>query len=269
MKSVIYIRGSLAEREEIEAAKLHFGEENVVEQRTQIKPGSLVIPRYSALPYYKELEEDVKNLGSKLINSYRQHSYVANIGNWYYDFEDITPKTWFFLDQVPKDEGPFVLKGTTNSKKHQWKTHMFAKNKQEATEVYGRLYSDSFFANSIQDIITRKYVPLKKLADGLNGLPVSEEYRFFVLNGKVVAKGFYWSESWDVINQNDIDVESVPKNLIDKIIYTVGDKINFFVFDVARTENNEWILIELNDGQMSGLSMIDPNNFYRNLKNAL
>jgi hypothetical protein len=267
MKPIIYIRASLAEQEEIKAAKKYF---EVVEQRTHIKKDSLVIPRYSALPYFKELEEDIKFLGSKTINTYRQHIFVADIGNWYYDLESITPKTWFFLDQVPENEGPYILKGTTNSKKHQWNTHMFAENKKAATEVYMRLYSDSFFLNSTQDIVFRKFVPLNKLADGLNGLPVSEEYRFFVLNGKIVDSGFYWSESWDEIkSKHEISPSNVPREFVNQIIENVSPRINFFVFDVARTQDGKWILVELNDGQMSGLSMIDPDRFYYNMSNIL
>jgi len=262
MKSIIYIRGSLAEEEEIRAAKKYF---EVVEQRTHIPSNSLVIPRYSALPYYKELEEDINYLGSKLINSYKQHSYVANIGNWYTDFKTITPKTWFYLDEVPL-QGPFVLKGITNSKKHSWSTHMFAESKKEAVEVYSRLSTDSLIGT--QDIVIREYVQLNKLADGINGLPVSEEYRFFVLNGKVIGKAFYWSEHWDVLETKP-NVNDVPQTFVDDIIHIASQKINFFVFDVAKTIDNSWALIELNDASQSGLSMIDPETLYFNMKNIL
>jgi hypothetical protein len=39
----------------------------------------------------------------------------------------------------------------------------------------------------------------------------------------------------------------------------------FAVFDVAQTEAGNWILIELNAGIQSGLSMIDSDEFYKNL----
>jgi hypothetical protein len=129
---VILFRHSLAEEGELAIAQKYFP---VIEQRALVSENfDMVVPRYSALPYYQELERDIIHLGSNLINTYRQHCYVANIRNWYYDFGDITPRTWFYLDQIP-NEGPFVLKGSTNSKKHQWATHMFANNKQEAIDV--------------------------------------------------------------------------------------------------------------------------------------
>ena len=165
---VILFRGSLAEENELEIAKKHFP---VIEQRSHItKDYDLVIPRYAALPYYKELEQDIEYLGSHILNSYAQHNYVANIRNWYYDLAEITPRTWFYLDQIP-EHGPFVLKGATNSKKHAWNTMMFAKNKREAIEVFIRLSHDSMIG--VQDICIRQYVELNKLVEGLNGLPIS------------------------------------------------------------------------------------------------
>jgi hypothetical protein len=263
MKPVIYIRTSLAEQDELLAAKKYF---EVVEQRTHIKQNSLVIPRYSALPYYKELENDVQYIGSKLINSYREHNYVANIRNWYYDLADITPRTWFYLDQIEDKDGPFVLKGSTNSKKHAFNTMMYAENKREAGEVFYRLSQDSMIG--VQDIVVRKFVPLNKLMDGLNGLPISEEYRFFVLNGKVIAKGFYWSNIWDDLEIKP-DVNSVPSYFISTILEKIDNKIPFYVFDVARKADGNWILIELNCGAQAGLSIIDPEEFYFNLKKEL
>lgn len=46
---------------------------------------------------------------------------------------------------------------------------------------------------------------------------------------------------------------------------TVSPHINFFVMDVARTEDGKWLLIELNDGQMSGLSENNPEVLYSKL----
>ncbi len=259
---VIYFRGSLAEQTEKDAAKEHF---RVIERRSQVVSGDLVIPRYSALPFNKELCEDISHVGATSINTFRQHCYVADIRNWYYDLGDLTPRTWFALDQIP-EEGPFVLKGATNSKKLLWNTHMFAKNKSEAGQIHTRLSQDSTIG--VQPIYIRQYVPLKTLMFGLNDLPISEEYRFFVLDGKVIASGFYWSSHAEDIAV-PVSPSNIPESFIQKVIDAVGDKIRFWVFDAALTLSGEPILIELNDGQQSGLSEIDPNIFYKNLKQAL
>lgn len=262
---VLYFRKSLAEENELKIASKYFP---IVEQRTHIlkhKNCDLVIPRFSSLPYYEELEKDINYFNINLINTYKQHQYIANLRNWYYDLADFTPRTWFYLDQIP-DDGPFVLKGCTNSKKFNWNTLMFAKNKVEAIQTYIKLSQDSMIG--VQDIVVREYVPLKKLCEGLNGLPISEEYRFFVVNGQIIGKGFYWANHWEELD-NKPNVEDVPQQFIDKIIKIVGTKINGFVFDVAKTQNNDWILIELNDITMSGTSMIDLNVLYLNMFKVL
>ena len=263
MLPVVYFRPDIAFEEELSAAKKHF---TVAERRTAISNNSLVIPRYSALPFNKELCEDIEALGGKVLNTYREHCYVADLRNWYYDLEGLTPKTWFSLDQIPT-EGPFVLKGQTNSKKHQWSSHMFAHDRCEATGVFTRLADDGFIG--YQQIYIRQYEPLIRLADGLNGLPISEEYRFFVLDGQVIDAGFYWSSHTADLDRSYDPHKEVPQVFIDKVIAKVSLNIRFWVFDVARKINGDWIVVELNDGQQAGLSDIDPERFYRVLKQRL
>jgi hypothetical protein len=41
------------------------------------------------------------------------------------------------------------------------------------------------------------------------------------------------------------------------------------VLDIAETEKGDWILIEMNDAQMSGLSMNDPQMLYKRLAQFL
>jgi len=259
---VIYFRSRLAEQEEIEAAKEHF---RVVAQRTHVRPGELVIPRYSALPENQELCLDLLELGTTPINTYRQHCYVADVRNWYYDLADLTPRTWFALDQIP-DTGPFIVKGATNSKKLLWDTHCYAEDKRAAGEVFIRLAQDSTIG--VQPIYVREFVPLNCLTTGLNGLPVSEEYRFFVLDGQVVASGFYWSSHVDELDR-EYTSDAVPQEFVQKVLHKVSPHVRFWVFDVARTAAGDWILIELNDGQQSGLSEIKPRDLYRELRRII
>jgi hypothetical protein len=257
MKPVILFRAGLAEEEDMRVCKEYF---TVITQRSHIQKDWLVIPRYSALPWYKEFEADVEYAGAKLINTYRQHSYVADLQNWYYDLDDLTPRTWFYLDQLPT-EGPFVLN---------WNTHMFAKNKYEAMEVYARLCEDSHIG--AQHIYAREYIPLRHFTKAIQGLPITEEYRFFVMNGKVLSGAFYWSEHTEYIKEEmgyTPDPNLVPGDFLKKVIDNIAPKIPFFVVDIARTTEGKWIVIELNDGQMAGLSDNNPEILYSNMKKLL
>lgn len=263
MEPYIFIRESLVDEEEIKAAEIYFP---IVTRRTSVPRNSLVIPRYSALPFNKELEDDIENLGSKLINTHRQHTYVADLQNWYYDLEEYTPYTWFKIHELP-EKGPFVLKGATNSKKYQFSTHMFANDKSEAMYTFGNLIGDGYVGE--QNIYVRKYIPLRKLCDPVGDCPpISEEYRFFVLDGKVVGKGFYWSTYEDDVDQ-EVSPNFVPQDFLSTVINKIKPYIRFFVVDVARTAEDTWIVVELNDGQQSGLSCVNPYDLYKNIRRVL
>ena len=215
----------------------------------------LVIARYSCLPYYQELENDLKLQNSRLINSYEEHRYIASF-DYYNDIKDLTPE---LIDlSTYKGEGPFIVKGSTNSKKFDWNSMMFAKNREDAIKIKIKLQQDSLIG--YQDIIVRKYEKLKILEVGINGLPFSNEWRFFCYKDKILSYGFYWviSSKMGVIDNRGFD-------LVKKVIQRVRDKVNFFVVDIAETENGDWIVIELNDGQMSGLSGNNPHELYKNL----
>ena len=256
--------GSMEEfKKELKAINRHFV---TVKNRMLVQGGDLIIGRYSMLPFYRELELDVAEKGAKLINTFQNHRYIADLQNWYHDLEGITPKTWMRLEDVPDNVGPVVLKGETNSRKEKWRTHMYAENKQEAVQVYIRLQDDGFLSG--QSIYVREYVPLVKLQEGLGGQPITKEFRFFICDGKVLSGGYYWSSFVE-----DIGVvpkpEEVPLEFLRGVIDRVDGQARFYVVDVAQTVAGNWIVIELNDACQSGLSENDPEVLYKNLKDVL
>lgn len=96
----------------------------------------------------------------------------------------------------------------------------------------------------------------------INGLPVTNEYRFFVHHGEILSYGYYWSCAEDInktISQEGID-------LVKKVANIVKFANNFTVIDVAQKSTGDWIIVELNAGEMSGLSLNDPDTLYRNLR---
>lgn len=228
--------------------------------RMTIPDNSLVIGRYSVLPFYKELEEELLTCrSSKLINSYRQHRYIADITQWYQDVKEYTPETFETWGDLP--EGSYVVKGKTNSRKFQWDSMMFAETREDIPRIVGSLLKDALIQD--QGIIVRRYVPLKRIDYGINGLPITREWRCFFLGESLVASGFYWA-SHPECHQGALPLEA--EKFVKKIAKTIAKNTNFFVLDVAEKAEGGWILIEINDGQMSGLSCIDPEVFYQDLK---
>lgn len=263
MYPVILYRGRDFEQHEIAAArKAGF---LVVDSRCACGPNNVVVGRYSVLPYYLELQKDLAKVGARLINSYHQHQYIADIKEWYEDLQHLTPKTWFRLQDVPKDCAPFVVKGATNSKKFQWNELMFAKTWDGIGPIFSRLQDDGLIGG--QDIYVRRYVPLKTYTTTFHELPITDEYRFFFYKGQVVASGYYWSCHFEDLQKagHRLDASNVPYPLIQEVGTILADKAPFVAVDFAQTEDGRWIIIEINDGQMSGLSECKPEELYTNL----
>lgn len=264
MKPVILYRNCDEWQEESRIAETFFPLRCSI---LDICENDLVISRFSALPFYKDREIEINRIGAKLINSYQEHMYIADLKNWYTDLKDYTPETWFNLSEIP-EEGPFVLKGATNSKKFNWNTHMFAKNKKEAIEVYHRLSIDGLIGS--QDIYVRKYQPLKRLATGFNELPITHEVRMFCYKRTILSAGFYWSCNYEDLKADGYTDASLAPDVdaylfVHDLMSIIANHTNFYVVDIAKTEEGKWILIELNDAQMSGLSENNPQFMYHNL----
>lgn len=250
------------EKEELSAAQKYF---DCFDCLTLIPKYSFVIPRYSLYPFVYDQYRELQNLNCKVINDYHQHSFVADLGNYVPVLGELTPETWDSLYSLP-DQGPFILKGETNSKKDYFSTMMFADNKQRAIEIESLLQKDGLIGS--QKIYIRKYIPLKKYFDGIGGVPISNEFRFFICNGKVLSGAFYWQNYVDEIEPKPT-VDMVPKDFLQKVINKVGNNCNFYVIDVAETESGEWVVIELNSGCQSGLSLNDPETLYNNLYESI
>ena len=257
---------------EWQAVNNYFPE--VVERRRQLRGAKnlatgiyiprMVIGRYSVLPYYRELEQDCAVSGHSLINTYEQHQWIADF-KYYKSMRDVTPETCKADNFHRWDyEGPFVVKGATNSRKQRWDKEMYAPTRQDAARIASYLSTLPYIGE--QKIIIRKYIPLVTYETGLHGLPFTNEWRFFFCGTKEIAHGYYWSQA-EYPEKATLTEEAV--GFANKVAKRVARVVNFFVLDIAQTEEGNWILIEINDGQMSGLSLIDPDEFYRSLSYEL
>lgn len=226
----------------------------------------VLVPRYSVLPFLDNIYDEFANAAVTPINSLRSLKWIMNLENWVEALGDMTPRTWSVLAEIPQ-EGPFVLKGATNSKKHYWNTHMFAPNKQEAIRVYGLLAEDCMIGE--QKIFIREFEPLVTLIEGINGIPVTKEFRLFFYKTTLLCSGFYW--------QNYVeDLPYVPAFDCPASFYTEAARrvheasgAVFFVIDVGQKQDGSWTVIEVNQGEMSGLSCCDPEELYRNLSREI
>ena len=261
VRPVIFYRGTDFEKSELNSAQKYFYCTN---RFPEIKSDDIVISRHY-IHSYNEYLKDLKYIGAKSINNYNQHLYVSDLQNYVVDLKELTPKTWKDLSLLPNDKA-FVLRGEANSKKSSWEKNMFASSKDNAIKIYNHLIDDSLIGQ--QQIYIREYVPLFKYMDGVNNMPVTKEYRFFVAYGEIISGGYYWSNYLSELPYTP-DASEVPETFLQNIIKKVNGQCNFYSIDVAQTTSGEWIVIDLNEGQFADLCNNDSNYFYSKLYKAL
>ena len=261
-RNIILYRGTDFEKEELDSARQFF---ECTDRRPEIQDGDFVIGRYSLWPYYVEQAKDIEYVGAKLINTYQQHRYIADLQNYVMDLGELTPRTWRNVVDLP-DEGQFVLKGETYSRKGSWKQDMFAPDKKTAIEIYGRLMNDSLIGTG--SIYIRQYEPMVTYLEGVNGMPITKEFRFFVAYGQILSGGYYWQNYIDALPEVP-NPDEVPRDFLNQVIGRVGNQSNFYTIDVGQSISGKWFVVELNEGQQAGLSCNDPFTMYKALDKVI
>jgi hypothetical protein len=140
---------------------------------------------------------------------------------------------------------------------------MFAATKAAALRLAERLKEDAEIAK--QGVVFRKYIPLKTFGFGNEGLPFTNEWRFYYLRDERLSHAYYWSVSDHV---REATIPSAAIALADEIARIAARKATFFSLDLAETEEGNWILIEVNDGQTAAPCEHDLDELYGNLRRA-
>jgi len=264
--------------DEYEAALRVLGEERVTRFRTDLQEGDLVVGRYSTLPFFSELSEEVGRQGASMINTVSEYTWIATMG-WYQALEGLTPVSYFEVGwkTVPDAEHGWVVKGATNSRKQKWSTHMRAETRDDLKEVMQRLWDDPLLGE--QGLVVREYVPLRAYEVGVRGMPMTNEWRCFFLTDELnrphmVGAGYYWSQAERADQMGELP--EAARELAFEAAERCARHATFFVVDVGEVveapgseEHSHWTVIEVNSGQMAGLSMIEPESLYHNLDRLL
>lgn len=212
--------------------------------------------------FYTELEKK----GIILINSPEEYERYHTLPGWYREFENHTaPSVWEDKGTVESAmaiskglEGSYIVKDYVKSRKHEWYDACFIEDitdKKKSEKIISR-FVERQGDNLVGGVVLRKFVNLKSIGKHeKSGMPISEEYRVFVFGGRIGIMDDYWQEGQE-INLSEEEMDWI-KALVKKI------RSNFVTIDLARREDGQLIVMELGDGQVSGLQQIKPEAFYR------
>lgn len=174
------------------------------------------------------------------------------------DFQDLMLKLSVFNGK------PILIKDYVKSQKHKWNDACFIRSSNDSNEV--KRVTDNFINLQGTDLnkglVYREFLELEFIGEhSKSKMPLTKEYRLFFFKGKLIGKYKYWDEGEYISDDNNID------EFIEIAKYI---KSNFFTMDIAKTINGEWKIIELGDGQVSGLpDNADLDLFYEKLNTNL
>jgi len=222
---------------------------------------------------YLILYNDLLAKNYQLINTIEEYQNCHYLPDSLKFIESRTPKTVFekfdgdnSIDRLIEKskifgQSPVILKDFVKSEKHDWETACFvddATNTDKLKQTINNLIQlRGKYLN--EGIVIRAFVELSDLTiHSKSGMPLTEEYRLFFCNKKLIGIYDYWEEGEYKLSKPDTtEFEEIAKNI----------ESNFFSMDIARQKNGNLIIIELGDGQVAGLpDRTDRNEFYKQLK---
>lgn len=222
---------------------------------------------------YSILYNDLLSKNYKLINTVEEYQNCHYLPDSLRFIEGRTPKTVFekfenenSVDQLIEKskvfgQKPVILKDYVKSEKHDWEKACFVENASNIDNLKQTINNlvqlrDKYLN---EGIVVREFVELNDLTiHSKSGMPLTEEYRLFFCNKKLVGIYDYWEEGeYKLSKPNTSEFEKVAQQI----------DSNFFSMDIARQKDGELIIIELGDGQVAGLpDKADRNEFYKQIK---
>jgi hypothetical protein len=194
---------------------------------------------------YQELYEILISRGVTLINNPDEYEMCHLFPKSYEDIKDFTPKTEWYDNYknidwkcINSEFKRFMIKDYVKSVKGTSFPSCFQTPVEDETM---NKYIDEFIklrgALFTKGIVIKEFVDFKRYGEATN------EYRAFYLKGKLVT-----------VSRNSNQSENcpfVPSEFVERF---TGLKSSFYTIDFAELDNGKWIIIEVGDGQVSGLS---------------
>lgn len=253
--------------EELTSRNLSKSLKNIPQQKINkqaIYRGWMLTVKQYSLFYEALLDKNIQ-----LINTITEYKHCHYLPPSYYKIEKYTPKSnWttnLSQEEIIKLSDDFgdesiIVKDFVKSEKHNWEDACFisnASNKEDVQKVVSKFIElRGDFLN--EGLVFRKFEELQFLTNhSKSGMPLTKEYRLFFLNKKLLAVFNYWDEG-------EYEEIAIDLNKFTKIAQTIES--NFFTMDIVQKINGEWIIMELGDGQVSGLpDNADKNEFYEKI----
>lgn len=222
----------------------------------EFSPGTPAVLRIGAIQDYPTAYREKEEWGLRLLNTPQEHVLASELEAWYPHLSDLTPLTQIY-DALPEASvieaqlgWPVFIKGSRQTSRHDPELSI-AQNQEQYERIKVRYQEDDIL--SWQRPVVRQFIQLESVAGQVPGkIRPSLEFRSFWLCGTCVGVGRYW---YQVPDYHTPDLEK-GLAIAGEAAARLG--VPFLVVDFAKTADGEWIVIECNDAQESGLAAIPP-----------
>jgi len=211
---------------------------------------------------YMEFYNQLFAKGIRLINSPSEYDTCHLFPNIYSDIKPYTPKCLYYKhgtkinwEMINVSFKKFMIKDYVKSAKN-LSIPMFYETPVNCDEM--NKYIEMFIKQRGEfytgGIVIKEYVDLKKYFGMF-----TNEFRAFYMWGYLLSLS---------PNSNQPETcETVPIDFVNKFSTL---KSNFYTVDFAELSNGQWIIIEVGDGQVSGVSTgLEYKDFYQDLLSSL
>ncbi len=195
--------------------------------------------------------------GIRLVNSPSEYQTAMEFDRFYPQLRELTPASIVCTDLQDLEAisttfcYPVFIKGAIKSNKERGWSACVANNAIEASTIAADLFARE--RRSRGRVIVRELVKLRAIDRDARDFPLGREYRLFVYRDRILARGFYWDEHPDPFVLTAEDVECIEMLALEAA-RRVGTP--FMAIDLGQLDNGDWIVIEVGDGQFSGLSQV-------------
>ncbi len=221
--------------------------------------------RYTQL-YHVALAHNVH-----LINSPEQSALAMSFSRYYPHIEQLTARSAIVsinADDIHAQASalgyPLFVKGSIKSNKelglHACVAHSAAELDAIITQLRARPHRTQ------GQLVLRKLLNLRTMTPVLKDqLPITREYRVFVLQNRVLSHGFYWKDT--SVNP----LSQAEEHAVHTLAVEVSRRLNvpYIAVDVAQRQDGSWCVIEVGDAQFMGLSQNAPLKLWQALLDVL
>ncbi|RYD65208.1 MAG: DUF4343 domain-containing protein [Verrucomicrobiaceae bacterium] len=226
---------------------------------------------YVPLPsHYEQIYHAALSRNIRLLNSPDEYRKAEEFDRFYPFISDLTAESRCVssiagCEEAARELGyPVFLKGTIQSNKAKGIGSCVAHGPDQLATITTALLSSH--RRSLGTIIVRKLLDLRYSRIGPGGFPFGREYRAFIHAGQIVGLGFYWEDHDELAPLDPSEREQVANLALEAFRRL---EVPYLTVDIGQTTQGEWRVIEVGDGQFSGLSQIPVHQLWARLTDVV